>query len=83
MDFIWNYIQGNLDVILTFVIGIAAVWAVVSKASIVLKETGELFVVFAAALADGKITKEEIAQVVKEGKDVVDAVKTLMVKKVK
>ena len=42
-----------------------------------LTETKELFQVIRFALSDGKITREEIQQALKEGEDVLDSIKAV------
>ena len=62
------------------VIGIGAIWLVLSKALGVLKEISELLSAVVAAFADKKLTKEEIDTIIKEAKDVPLAVKALIKK---
>ena len=54
---------------------IGAVGIVVLKIKDVTKELGELFVVVADALEDGKLTKEELQSIIKEAKDVLEVFK--------
>jgi len=49
----------------------------VAKANIALGEVGELLVLGATAVADGKITKSELKKLGKEGKDTYKALKDL------
>jgi len=78
MDFIMDYLTGNIPQLATAVIGIGAVWMILSKAMNVLKEINELLSAIVVALADKKLTKAEIDTIVKEAKDVPLAIKTLI-----
>jgi hypothetical protein len=78
MDFIMDYLTGNIPQLVTAVIGIGAVWMILSKALNVLKEINELLSAIVVALADKKLTKAEIDTIVKEAKDVPLAIKTLI-----
>lgn len=78
MNFIMDYLSGNIPQVLTAVVGIGAVWFVMSKALKVLKEITELLNAIVVAFADKKLTKEEIDTIVKEAKDVPLAVKALI-----
>jgi len=78
MDFIMDYLLGNIPQLLTAVVGIGAVWFILSKALNVLKEITELLNAIVVAFADKKLTKDEIDTIVKEAKDVPLAVKALI-----
>ena len=78
MDFIMDYLSGNIPQVLTAVVGIGAVWFILSKALKVLKEITELLNAIVVAFADKKLTKDEIDTIVKEAKDVPLAVKALI-----
>ncbi|GEM_PF-3309550 len=78
MDFIMDYLSGNIPQLLTAVVGIGAVWFIMSKALNVLKEITELLNAIVVAFADKKLTKDEIDTIVKEAKDVPLAVKALI-----
>jgi len=78
MDFIMDYLSGNIPQLLTAVVGIGAVWFILSKALKVLKEITELLNAIVVAFADKKLTKDEIDTIVKEAKDVPLAVKALI-----
>ena len=80
MDIVMSYLSGNIPQILTAVIGIGAIWLVLSKALNVLKEITELLNAIVVAFADKKLTKDEIDTIVKEAKDVPLAVKALIKK---
>ncbi|MFH2026775.1 MAG: hypothetical protein ABIK30_13340 [bacterium] len=80
MDFLMDYVSGNIPQIITAVVGIGAVWLVLSKALSVLKEISELLSAVVMAFADKKLTKEEIDTIVKEAKDVPLAIKALIKK---
>lgn len=60
-----------LPVVVTIVFGY---FAVAGKIATVGKEAGELLVTAMGALQDGKLTKEEIQMIVKEARDVKEAV---------
>jgi len=70
-------ILDNLPTILTIIVGSALVWKHIDKALKLMKELQELFTVVLGALADKKLTKKEIDNIVKESKDVGQALKTL------
>jgi len=78
MSFIMDYLSGNIPQLLTVIVGIGAVWVILSKATKVLKEISELLNAIVVALADKKLTKEEIDTIVKEAKDVPLAIKALI-----
>ena len=78
MGFIMDYLSGNIPQLLTAVVGIGAVWFILSKALNVLKEITELLNAIVVAFADKKLTKDEIDTIVKEAKDVPLAVKALI-----
>ncbi|MFH2146302.1 MAG: hypothetical protein ABII75_09810 [Candidatus Omnitrophota bacterium] len=80
MDFLMDYVSGNIPQIITAVVGIGAVWLVLAKALSVLKEISELLSAVVVAFADKKLTKEEIETIIKEAKDVPLAVKALIKK---
>lgn len=80
MEIIMNYFTGNIPQIITAVVGIGAVWLVLSKALNVLKEISELLNAIVVAFADKKLTKDEVDVIVKEAKDVPLAVKALIKK---
>lgn len=67
-----------IGVIVSFLIAnIALVAGIVKKLSSVSKEVGELFVAIAVATQDGKVTGDELRNIIKEAKDVFDAVKKI------
>jgi hypothetical protein len=78
MDFIMDYLSGNIPQLLTAVVGIGAVWVILSKAMNILKEITELLNAIVVAFADKKLTKDEIDTIVKEAKDIPLAVKSLI-----
>jgi len=80
MEIIMDYLTGNVSQIITAVVGIGAVWLVMSKALNVLKEISELLNAIVVAFADKKLTKDEVDTIVKEAKDVPLAVKALIKK---
>jgi len=80
MEIIMDYLTGNVPQIITAVVGIGAVWLVLSKALNVLKEISELLNAIVVAFADKKLTKDEVDIIVKEAKDVPLAVKALIKK---
>lgn len=80
MSFIMDYLSGNIPQVLTAVVGIGAVWFIMSKALKVLKEITELLNAIVVAFADKKLTKDEIDTIVKEAKDIPVAVRELLKK---
>ena len=80
MGILIDYLTSNIPQIITAVVGIGAVGAILVKASKVLKEISELLSAIVVALADKKLTKEEIDTIVKEAKDIPVVVKALISK---
>jgi len=80
MNLIMDYLSGNIPQLLTAVVGIGAVWVILSKAVKVLKEISELLNAIVVAFADKKLTKDEIDTIIKEAKDVPLSVKALIKK---
>ncbi|MCK9555024.1 hypothetical protein M0R36_04305 [bacterium] len=77
---ILDYVTGNIPQLLTAGVGIGAVWFILAKALKVLKEISELLNAVLVAFADKKLTKDEIAVIVKEAKDIPLAVKAVVQK---
>jgi len=80
MQSVFQYILDNLPQILTAVFTIGIVWKYVGKFLGVVKEVKELAEAVIIAMADKKLTKEEIEAIVKEAKDVPEAIKNLIKK---
>jgi len=80
MNLIMDYLSGNIPQLLTAVVGIGAVWVILSKAVKVLKEISELLNAIVVAFADKKLTKDEIEIIMKEAKDIPLAVKAIIKK---
>ena len=80
MNLIMDYLSGNIPQLLTAVVGIGAVWVILSKAVKVLKEISELLNAIVVAFADKKLTKDEIETIMKEAKDIPLAIKAIMKK---
>jgi len=80
MNLIMDYLSGNIPQLLTAIVGIGAVWVILSKAVKVLKEISELLNAIVVAFADKKLTKDEIETIMKEAKDVPLAVKAIIKK---
>ncbi len=59
-----------IEIVSGFIIGLAVVTPIVLKLKGILREVGQLMEELADALEDGKITKDEIADVVQEAQDV-------------
>lgn len=59
-----------IEIVSGFIIGLAVVTPIVLKLKGILREVGQLMEELADALDDGKITKDEIADVVQEAQDV-------------
>lgn len=72
---------GITDIIATLlgilVAVVPAAVLIIRKVHSVSKEVGELFVAVTLALEDGKLTGDEIRNIIKEGKDVISAVATI------
>lgn len=68
-------IEGILSVAFSVLVGaIPAVLIVVKKISKVAKESGQLFTAVSKGLEDGKLTGDEIRNIIEEAKDVGKAV---------
>jgi len=65
----------NLGAVTSFVLSIGAVAMVWAKARTVLTQTGELIAVVVDAMADNSLTASEVKEIIKEGGDVVSALK--------
>jgi mevalonate kinase len=59
-----------IEIVSGFLIGLAVVTPIVLKLKGILREVGELMTELADALEDGKITKSEIGEIVKEAQDI-------------
>ena len=71
MQFVLDLVLNNLDVIISFALGLGILAPFVLKGKTVIKELTELFVAVNDALKDDKLSKEEIASIVKEAGDVI------------
>jgi len=69
--------SGIVAQVITFVLGWGSVLAILMKYLKPAKEAGELLTTIVAALSDGKLTEDEIKNVIKEAKDVKEAIKAL------
>lgn len=76
----WETISPYILPVLGFVLTIGVVWAGVRKILTLLKEVVDLLNVFIVALADQKLTKEEIDSIIKEAKEIPAAIKDLLKK---
>ena len=77
MEQIIKLLMENIGNISAFILGIEVVGAVVAKIVLITKELAELLNTVSLALADKKISNDEIAKILKEGKDVVTTIKSL------
>ena len=77
MEQIIKLLMENIGNISAFILGIGVVGAVVAKIVLITKELAELLNTVSLALADKKISNDEIAKILKEGKDVVTTIKSL------
>jgi hypothetical protein len=59
-----------IEIVSGFLLGLAVVTPIVLKLKGILKEVGELLCEIAEGLEDGKITKDEIGEIVKEAQDI-------------
>jgi hypothetical protein len=73
----FEQIIGFLPNILSFALGVGGVMVIIKKYYRPAKEVGELLVTVAGAIEDGKVTKEELDQIVKEAKDIPEAIKAV------
>lgn len=61
--------------VVSFILGIGVVYKYVKKATIPLKEIKELIGSIADAVEDGKITAEELKEIIDEADDILPAIK--------
>jgi hypothetical protein len=59
-----------IEIVSGFLIGLAVVTPIVLKLKGICREVGELLLDLSTALEDGKITKDEIAEIVDEAQDI-------------
>jgi hypothetical protein len=59
-----------IEIVSGFLIGLAVVTPIVLKLRGILKEVGELLMELSECLEDGKISKAEINEIVKEAQDI-------------
>lgn len=71
LDFLWN----NAWEITGFILGIGFIGIFATKFRNLLRQAAEVFLAIDDALADNKVSKEEIAKIKKEALDVWEAVK--------
>lgn len=71
LNFLWN----NAWEITGFILGIGFIGVFAAKFRNLLRQAAEVFIAIDDALADSKISKEEIEKIKKEALDVWDAVK--------
>ncbi len=72
-----DWLLDNISLISGFILSIGIIAFYGNKILAVLKETAELLQVTANAFANAKLTKEEIAAIIKEAKEVVAAIKAV------
>lgn len=70
-----DWLLDNVSVITGLLLGIGVVGFYGSKVLVVLKETVELLQVTIDKFADSELTKDELKEIIKEAKDVVEAVR--------
>jgi hypothetical protein len=78
MTIILDYIKANIPQLLTAVLALGAVKVYASAILKVVNESNELITVVLIALADGKITQEELKAIYNEADDIPTAVKELV-----
>lgn len=67
-----------IGTVVSFVVTmVPAVMIILKKVGNITKETGELFTAVSKALEDGKVSGDEVRNIIKEAKDVGAAVMTL------
>ena len=67
-----------IDIVLAavpYILGISVVWVFAAKVINFIKELSDVLVTIVNALEDKNITKEEIAKIVAEAKEIVEAAK--------
>jgi len=64
-----------ISAVATFLIGLAAGYIKYQKAKSLIKEIGEAFTTVYDALADDKITEDEVKQILKEFEDIYNVLK--------
>lgn len=70
MDVILQFLMDNLGTLTTSVLSVGVVWIFVAKSSKVLKEVADLLTAVVVALADKRLTKEEVETIIEEAKDI-------------
>ena len=81
MDWLWNLIVDNLGYITGAVLSLGVIALYLGKLRKLLREIAELLIDFDKAFEDGKVSKEELEIIKKDGLEVWDAVKQFAVKK--
>jgi len=77
----WETVTNNLPQIIAALLAVGVIWKYLSKIMKVAKEIEELLAVLRESLADGKITQSELTRIVKEAKDIPDAIREATKKK--
>jgi sensor histidine kinase YesM len=62
-----------ISAILSYILGIATVYGYVKKYTLPIKEIAEFLLTVVNALADGKVTADEVKKIIQEAKDIPDA----------
>lgn len=73
-------ITGIIAQLLTIVLGIGTLGAILIKYLKPVKETAELMEVIVESFADGKLSEDEIKQIIKEAKDIPESIANLKAK---
>jgi len=83
MESIWNFLLDNIGTISAIVIPLifGAGFLMLKNVANLVKELGEALTALGTALADGKVSKEEVELIVKEVKDVIASFSLLFGKK--
>lgn len=76
-----DVIIGNLPSLITALIAISFLWKYGSKALKLINEIQELLVAIVVAFADRKLTQEELDKIVKEARDIPEAIREMLSKK--
>ena len=76
MDTILDLLLNYIGEISAFILGLGVVVGIVTKFKSILKELIEMLQTVLLALQDGKITKAEIEDIIKEAKDLISIFKS-------
>ena len=71
MESVLDFLLNNIELITAWVLSIGAVSALLLKAKKIIKELAEALITLSDALEDDTLTKEEVANIIKEFSDII------------